>query len=61
MNIKLIYPRWRKLEFQTPFDLPPHGPIVFAASLPRNIELTFVDENVESLSLNDSPEGYVNL
>jgi len=56
MKLKLIYPRWRKLECQTPFHLPPHGPIVFAASLPDWVELQFVDENVESLTLNDSPD-----
>jgi len=55
MKWKLIYPKWRKLEGQTPFHLPPHGPIVFAAEIPREIELEFVDENVDELDLDDSP------
>lgn len=56
MHIKLIYPRWKKLERQTPFDLPPHGPVVFAATLPEWAELEFVDENVDQLDLDDRPE-----
>ncbi len=56
MKMKLIYPKWRKLEMQTPFHLPPHGPIVFAASVPSDVELAFVDENVENLNLDDSPD-----
>jgi radical SAM superfamily enzyme YgiQ (UPF0313 family) len=51
MKWKLIYPRWRKLERQTHFDLPPHGPVVFAADVPREVELEFVDENVDPLNL----------
>jgi radical SAM superfamily enzyme YgiQ (UPF0313 family) len=56
MRWKLVYPRWRKLERQTPFNLPPHGPVVFAAALPPEVELEFVDENVEALDLDDTPE-----
>lgn len=56
MRWKLIYPKWRKLDRQTPFHLPPHGPVVFAAVLPEDIELTFVDENVQPLELDDAPD-----
>ena len=45
----MIYPRWEKLEGQTTFHLPPHGPVVFAASLPDYINVVFTDENVEPL------------
>lgn len=41
---------------QTPFNLPPHGPVVFAAEVPPDVELEFVDENVDELSLDDSPD-----
>jgi radical SAM superfamily enzyme YgiQ (UPF0313 family) len=51
VKILLVYPRWRKLERQTEFHLPPHGPIVFAATIPASVETIFVDENVESLDL----------
>ena len=34
MKMALIYPRWPKLDRQTEFHLPPHGPVVFAAALP---------------------------
>ena len=53
MKIKLIYPKWPKLTEQTEFNLPPHGPVNFAATIPDNIDICFVDENVESLDLND--------
>jgi len=56
MKWKLIYPKWRKLERQTEFNLPPHGPIVFAAAVPEEVEIEFVDANVEELSFNDSPD-----
>ena len=49
MKLQLIYPRWPKLDRQTEFHLPPHGPVVFAAALPADIEVEFVDENVETL------------
>ncbi len=56
MNFKLIYPKWKKLERQTEFHLPPHGPVVFAAALPEDTEIEFVDENVQALDLTDSPD-----
>lgn len=49
MNFAIIYPRWEKLEGQTTFNLPPHGPVVMAASLPDYVNPSFIDENVESL------------
>lgn len=51
MKLDLIYPKWPKLQKQTEFHLPPHGPVVFAAEIPREIDLTFVDENVQSLNV----------
>ena len=45
----LIYPKWPKLDRQTEFHLPPHGPVVFAAEVPSEVDLSFVDENVQSL------------
>ncbi|MEN6469088.1 MAG: cobalamin-dependent protein [Smithella sp.] len=47
MRFLLIYPKWEKLEHQTRFTLPPHGPVVMAAALPADVEVTFIDENVE--------------
>ncbi len=35
------------------FNLPPHGPIVFAAALADYVDVDFVDENVQSLSYYD--------
>ena len=56
MNVKLIYPKWRKLDGQTAFHLPPHGPVVFAATLPADVAVSFVDENVEAIHFDDSPD-----
>ncbi|PIV06495.1 MAG: radical SAM protein, partial [Syntrophobacterales bacterium CG03_land_8_20_14_0_80_58_14] len=47
MKFRLIYPSWKKMERQTEFHLPPHGPVVFAATLPPDWEVEFIDENVE--------------
>jgi radical SAM superfamily enzyme YgiQ (UPF0313 family) len=56
MRLKLVYPRWPKLMRQTEFYLPPHGPVVFAAALPEDIEVAFVDENVEEIDFNERPD-----
>jgi len=56
VKIKLIYPKWPKLKNQPEFNLPPHGPVCFAAALPRDIELSFCDENVEELSFADDTD-----
>ena len=56
MRLTLVYPRWRKLEGQTRFDLPPHGPVVFAAALPDFVEVEFVDENVTELDFTGRPD-----
>jgi radical SAM superfamily enzyme YgiQ (UPF0313 family) len=50
MKMKLIYPKWPKLERQTEFHLPPHGPVCFAATVPDDVELLFCDENVEDIN-----------
>ena len=53
MKLKLIYPKWPKLDGQTEFHLPPHGPVVFGASLPKDVEVAFIDENLESIDFDD--------
>jgi len=53
MKLKLIYPRWEKLKGQTTFNLPPHGPVVFAASLPEYVDVAFTDENVEPIDFDE--------
>ena len=56
MKMTLIYPRWPKLERQTEFHLPPHGPVVFAAAVPEEIELEFVDENRQTVDFDQCGE-----
>jgi radical SAM superfamily enzyme YgiQ (UPF0313 family) len=53
MKFRLIYPKWPKLAQQTEFHLPPHGPVVFAATLPSYVDVDFIDENLESLDFDD--------
>lgn len=53
IKLKLIYPRWQKLRGQTTFNLPPHGPVAFAATLPQWVDIDFVDENVEDINFDD--------
>jgi radical SAM superfamily enzyme YgiQ (UPF0313 family) len=54
MKLKLIYPKWKKLPGQTTFNLPPHGPAVFAAALPHDTEVSFTDENVEDINFDEA-------
>jgi radical SAM superfamily enzyme YgiQ (UPF0313 family) len=54
MKLKLIYPRWAKLPGQTTFNLPPHGPVVLAAALPDDVEVSFTDENVEEIDFDEA-------
>lgn len=53
MKFKLIYPKWPKLDRQSEFHLPPHGPVVFAASLPDDVDVAFVDENLQPIDFDD--------
>jgi radical SAM superfamily enzyme YgiQ (UPF0313 family) len=53
MKFKLIYPKWNKLPGQTTFNLPPHGPVVFAAALPNDVDISFTDENVEEINYDE--------
>lgn len=53
MKFQLIFPKWRKLEGQTTFNLPPHGAAVFAATIPDNVEVEFIDENLEEVRFDD--------
>ena len=60
MKFLLIYPKWPKLDRQTEFHLPPHGPVVFAATLPPDVEVVFVDENVQAIDF-DEPVEFVGI
>jgi len=56
MKMLLIYPTWPKLDRQTVFHLPPHGPVVFAAALPEWVDVRFVDENVQEVDFEASAD-----
>jgi len=53
MRIRLIYPKWPKLANQREFHLPPHGPIVFAATIPAEHTVAFTDENVQEIDFGE--------
>ena len=53
MKLKLVYPKWPKMPNQPEFHLPPHGPVCFAAALPKNVEVSFCDEHVQELDFSD--------
>ena len=54
MKFQLIFPKWNKLQGQTTFNLPPHGATVFAATIPSDVEVEFIDENLEEMRYDDS-------
>jgi radical SAM superfamily enzyme YgiQ (UPF0313 family) len=54
LKVKIVYPRWPKLKNQPEFRLPPHGPVVFAAALSDDIEISFCDEHVEELDFDEA-------
>ena len=54
MKMNLIFPAWSKLEHQTEFHLPPHGPVVFAAEIPEDVDLEFIDANLQPVDFDDS-------
>ena len=56
MKLKLIYPKWPKLGQQTEFHLPPHGPVVFAATLPDSVSVDFTDENLEPIDFDEDAD-----
>lgn len=54
MKFQLIFPKWNKLPGQTTFNLPPHGATVFAATIPSDVEVEFIDENLEEMRYDDN-------
>ena len=56
MKITIIYPSWPKLNRQTEFHLPPHGPVCFAAAIPDDIEVSFYDENVQPIDFDKNAD-----
>ena len=56
MKLKLIYPKWPKMPNQPKFHLPPHGPVVFAATVPDDVEISFTDEHVQTLDFNEEAD-----
>ncbi|MFO7828977.1 MAG: cobalamin-dependent protein [Bacteroidales bacterium] len=53
MKFQLIFPKWEKLPGQTTFNLPPHGAVVFAATIPEEFEVEFIDENLQEMRFDE--------
>jgi radical SAM superfamily enzyme YgiQ (UPF0313 family) len=53
MKLKIVYPTWPKLDRQTEFHLPPHGPVVFAAAIPEDVDIVFEDDNVDEIKCDE--------
>ncbi len=49
MNMLIVFPKWKKLENQTEFHLPPHGALCFAATIPEDVDVEFVDDNLQTI------------
>lgn len=60
MRIKLIYPSWQRLQYQTHYVLPPLGITVVAALTPAGHDVTITDENVEPVDY-DEPVDLVGI
>lgn len=60
MRIKLIYPTWQRIQYQTHYVLPPLGLTVVAALTPARHHLTITDENVDAIDF-DEPVDLVGI
>lgn len=60
MRIKLIYPSWQRIQYQTHYVLPPLGITVVAACTPPGHDLTITDENVAPVDF-DEPVDLVGI
>lgn len=56
MKICIIYPKWTKIANQPEFHLPPHAPVVVAGALPKDIEVSFYDEHVDTINFDDDAD-----
>ena len=56
MKIRIIYPKWPKLEHQPKFNLPPHAPVCLAAAVPDDVQISFCDEHVEELDFSEEAD-----
>jgi hypothetical protein len=62
MKFKRIYPQWAKLDRQTEFHLPPHGPAVFADFHRNKLQACsdFINDRPQVLDLADQAAWYLN-
>lgn len=60
MRIKLVYPSWQRIQYQTHYVLPPLGITVVAACTPPGHDVTISDENVAPVDF-DEPVDLVGI
>ncbi len=53
MKIRLIYPVWERIYYQTKYILPPLGVITMAGTIPEEHEVKLTDENVETIDFDE--------
>lgn len=60
MRVKLVYPTWQRIQYQTHYVLPPLGVSVVAACTPPGVDVSICDENVEPVDF-DEPVDLVGI
>ncbi len=53
MKIRLIYPTWERIHYQTKYILPPLGVLVVGGLTPDDCEVALTDENVEPIDFDE--------
>lgn len=53
MRVKLVYPSWQRIQYQTHYVLPPLGVTVVAACTPPGHDVTITDENVAPVDFDE--------
>lgn len=53
MRIRLIYPTWERIHYQTKYILPPLGVLVVGGLTPDDVEVRLTDENVEPIDFDE--------
>ena len=53
MKVRLIYPTWERIYYQTKYILPPLGVLVVGGLTPDGIDVQLTDENVEEIDFDE--------
>ena len=56
MKVRLIYPTWERIYYQTKYILPPLGVLVVGGLTPEGVEVNLTDENVDTIDFDEKPD-----